>query len=100
METTVDLDELRARIKLASLTFIAARLKQAREDSGLSHDAIGDRMGGVTRQHLIKLEQARHRPGPEMLIRFAEATGKPVDFFLVTEVQEPGSFRNGRGSDA
>ena len=100
METTVDLDELRARIRVASLTLIAARLKQGREESGLSHDAIGERMGGVTRQHLIKLEQARHRPGPEMLLRFAEAVGKPVDFFLVSEVQEPGSFRNGRGSDA
>lgn len=49
-------------------------------------------MGGVTRQHLIKLEKARHRPGPEMLLRVAEATGRPVEYFLVEEAGEPNPF--------
>lgn len=49
-------------------------------------------MGGVSRQHLIKLEKARHRPGPEMLERLAIATGKPVDYFLVEEAGEPNPF--------
>lgn len=91
-ETTIDLEELRVRIKLAPLPLIAARMRRARRHLDISHDAIGERMGGVTRQHLIKLEQAKHRPGPEMLLRYAEATGRPVDYFLVEEAGEPNPF--------
>lgn len=58
----------------------------------MSHDTLGERMGGVSRQHLIKLEQGKHRPGPDMLLRYAAATGKPVDFFLVEEAGEPNPF--------
>jgi transcriptional regulator with XRE-family HTH domain len=49
-------------------------------------------MGGVTRQHLIKLEKGRHRPGLEMLNRLSEALGKPVEYFLVEEAGEPNPF--------
>lgn len=79
----LDLNELRERIKQVSLPFIAAQWKQAKADCGLSHDVIGERMGGVTRQHLIKLESGKHRPGPEMLTRYAKATGKSLDYFIV-----------------
>lgn len=92
-EIAPDTEALRIRIKNAPLLFIAARFRQAREESGQSHDKLGERMGGVTRQHLIKLDQGKHRPGPEMLLRYAEATGKPVDFFLVGEGQDPESFQ-------
>lgn len=74
--------ELHQAIKQAPLPLIAGRMRRARRDSGLSHDVIGERMGGVTRQHLIKLEKGRHRPGAEMLQRFADAVGKPVSYFL------------------
>lgn len=93
-DTTIDLEALRERIRLAPLPLIAARVKEARAEAGISHDVIGERMGGVTRQHLIKLEKARHRPGPEMLIRYAFATGQPVDFFLVEESGNPAPFRD------
>lgn len=92
MDATVELHELRSRIKLAPLPLIAARLRRARRQAGLSHDAMGEAMGGVTRQHLIKLEKARHRPGPEMLLKAAAATGKPVEYFLVEEAGEPNPF--------
>lgn len=49
-------------------------------------------MGGVTRQHLIKLEKGLHRPGLEMLQRIADATGRPVEFFLV-EGDDPNPFQ-------
>ncbi|MBA3745251.1 helix-turn-helix transcriptional regulator [Sporichthya sp.] len=91
-ETTIGIDEVRRKIKDAPLPLIAARMRRARRHADISHDAIGQRMGGVTRQHLIKLEQGKHRPGPEMLIRYAEATGKPVDYFLVEESGEPNPF--------
>ena len=97
-ETTLDLEELRARIKLAPLPLIAARMRRARRHLDISHDTIGERMGGVTRQHLIKLEKAKHRPGPEMLLRYAEATGKPVDYFLVEEAGEPNPFPDERAA--
>ncbi len=96
METTeLDLNELREQIKQISLPVIAARWKAARLDSKLSHDTLGERMGGVTRQHLIKLESGKHRPGPEMITRYAKATGKPIDYFVSAEVDtESSPFRD------
>lgn len=90
--TEIDLNELRDRIRLAPLLLIAARLRRARRAKGYSHDRLGELMGGVTRQHLIKLEKAKHRPGPEMLVRAADALGKPIDYFLVEESGEPNPF--------
>jgi len=93
METTVDLEKLKLRIRNAPLPLIAARIRRARRQlDGISHDTLGERMGGVTRQHLIKLEKGRHRPGADMLLRYAEATGKHVDYFLVEEAGEPNPF--------
>ena len=86
------LDELQERIRLAAGPLIAARIRRARRQAGLSHDKLGAAIGGVTRQHLIKLEKARHRPRADMLTRIAEATGKPVDYFLVEEAGEPNPF--------
>ena len=96
METVqIDYTELRDRIKQVSLPFIAAQWKQARLDCKLSHDVIGERMGGVSRQHLIKLEGGKHRPGPEMLSRYASATGKPIAFFVPSEVDtNPDPFQD------
>jgi transcriptional regulator with XRE-family HTH domain len=76
----------------APLPLVAARIRRARKALGLSHDALGKRMGGVSRQHLIKLEKGLHRPGLEMVERIAEATGKPVEYFLVEEAGEPNPF--------
>ena len=75
----------------APLPLIAGRIKRARRSAGLSHDALGERMGGVTRQHLIKLEKGRHRPRLETLERLAAATGRDVDWFLDPEV-DPSPF--------
>ena len=47
--------DLPALLRDAPLPLIAARIRRARRIAGLSHDAFGQKMGGVTRQHLIKL---------------------------------------------
>lgn len=87
--------ELQERIRLAPGVLVAERIKAARREAGLTHDDLGERMGGVTRQHLIKLEKAKHRPRAEMLTRIAQATGMPVDFFLAAEVDTTaGPFRS------
>ena len=89
-------DELQERIRKAPAQLVAARIKRARrsifEDGRvLSHDKLGERIGGVTRQHLIKLEKGQHRPRAEMLTRIAEATGRDIDWFLDPEV-DPSPF--------
>ncbi len=96
MGTATDaLDILQERIRLAPGVLIAARIKRARralnEGDGISHDKFGVLIGGVSRQHLIKLEKAQHRPRAEMLLRIAEATGREVDWFLDPEV-DPSPF--------
>jgi len=89
-------EELQEQIKRASLPVLAARIREARLEFG-SHDKLAAEIG-TNRQHLIKLEQAKHRPRPAMLLLIAEATGRSVDWFLDSEV-DPSPFprrRNGR----
>lgn len=89
MSSVVDLQE---QIRLAPGTLIAARIRRARRDAEMTHDKLGEAIGGVTRQHLIKLEKAKHRPRADMLSKIAEATGKPLDFFLLEDAGEPNPF--------
>lgn len=84
-------DDLQDRIRLAPGLLIAARIKRARKEAGLTHDALGEVLGGVTRQHLIKLEKGQHRPKADMLARIAAATGREIDWFLDPEV-DPSPF--------
>lgn len=88
----VETADLQEKIRLAPGELIASRIRRARREAGLSHDALGERMGGVTRQHLIKLEKAKHRPGASMLTRLAEATGRPVEWFIDPDL-EPSPFQ-------
>lgn len=75
------LDDIRERIRLTPAEVIGNRIRTARKEFG-SHDSLARAVGGTSRQHLIKLEQGRHRPGAEMLIAIADATGKPLEFFV------------------
>lgn len=83
--------EVRERIQDAPLKMIAARIRRARRDAGLSLDRVAE-SAGTSRQHLINLEKGRHRPRPEMLERIAAALGCPIDFFLVPGAGEPNPF--------
>lgn len=93
--TLDELDALQERIRLAPGPLIGARIKRARKEMGDNGDVVShDRLGGIvgtSRQHLIKLEKAQHRPRAEMLLRIAEATGRSVDWFLDPEV-DPSPF--------
>lgn len=83
--------EVRERIQDAPQKMIAARIRRARRDTGLSLDNVAEK-AGTSRQHLINLEKGRHRPRPEMLERIAAALDRPIDFFLVPEAGEPNPF--------
>ena len=103
VDATQDLQE---QIRLAPGQLIATRIKRARKATGLSHDKFGALIGGVSRQHLIKLEKAKHRPRVKMLVRIAEATGRDVGWFLDPEVDpspfpddELGAERDARRAD-
>lgn len=78
LSTTVDLER---RLKDAPLRQIGSRIRSARKDAELSHDRLAEAVG-TSRQHLIALEKADHRPRVEMLTRIAVATGKTPEWFL------------------
>lgn len=89
METATELDAL---LRDAPLPLIASRIKRARKTAGLTHDRLGEEMGGVTRQHLIKLEKGLHRPRIETLEKIADATGRDPRWFVDPEV-DPSPFQ-------
>lgn len=82
--------ENRDRLKEAPLRLIATRIRRARREADLSHDRLGG-LVGTSRQHLISLEKAKHRPRLEMLTKIAEATGRQVEWFLDPDV-DPSPF--------
>lgn len=88
-------DLLTERISLTPAHFIGGKIRRARKTAGLSHDRLGEKVG-ASRQHLIRLEQGEHRPRPRLLRAIAEATDRPVEFFVKRGSQSP--FRpNGNG---
>lgn len=91
-------DVLRA-LRQAPLKLIAARIRRARRMAEMSLDALAE-AAGTSRQHLINLEHARHRPRRDMLQRIAAATGRTLDFFLVEEDGELATFPDVGGRDA
>lgn len=83
-------DILSEKIREAPLKLIAARIRRARREAELTLDELGLRVG-TSRQHLIRLEQAKHRPRADMLTRISEATGRSVDWFVDPEM-DPSPF--------
>lgn len=78
-------------LREAPLKLIAARIRRARRDAGLTLDGMAGVIG-TSRHHLIRLEKPLHRPRIDMLTAIAGATNKPLDFFLVEEAGEPNPF--------
>lgn len=88
---TIDARDL---LRDAPLRLIAERLRQARNEAGLTLDGLAA-AAYTSRQHLINLEKGNHRPRLDMLAKIAEATGKTVDFFVSSEVDtNNGPFRD------
>lgn len=94
--TAIGDEELQERIRQAPAQLIAGRIRRARKNAGYSHDKLGE-LCDTSRQHLIKLEKAMHRPRADMLRRIAAATSCDVDWFLDPEV-DPSPFPDD-GSD-
>jgi transcriptional regulator with XRE-family HTH domain len=61
--------------------FMVARLRQAREEAGLSQREVGRRLG-VRQNFVSRAETGERRIDPVDLARFAAIYGKPVDWFL------------------
>lgn len=53
-------------------------------------------MGGTFRQTLIGWEKAKHRPGLDLLTKYAEATGRHVEWFLDPDL-DPSPFPDEAG---
>lgn len=70
---------------------LGGRIKWAREQAGLSHDRLAERVGS-SRRHLIRLEQGVHRPGPRLAALIAEATGQPQELFSDEDDEESDSL--------
>jgi transcriptional regulator with XRE-family HTH domain len=58
-----------------------ARLRQAREEAGLTQSEVGRRLG-LRQAFISKLESGERRLDPVELARFATVYGKPVAWFL------------------
>lgn len=85
-------------LRQADLRFVASRIRRARREAviagetvKLSHDDLVARMGRSSRQHLIVLERGDSRPRLETLTAIAEATGRPVEWFLDPDL-DPSPF--------
>ena len=83
--------ELKTRIHQSDLRLISSRIRKARRSADLSLDKLAERVG-TSRQHLINLEKARHRPRLDMLSKIAEATGRQVEWFLDPDL-DPSPFQ-------
>jgi len=59
---------------------IGARIRRLRLSTGISQERFAPRIG-ITRRHLVRLENGEHRPGRELAARIEqvveEITGKP-----------------------
>jgi transcriptional regulator with XRE-family HTH domain len=58
-----------------------ARLRQARQDAGLTQAEVGQRLG-LRQAFVSKVESGERRLDPVELARFAAAYGKPLAWFL------------------
>jgi transcriptional regulator with XRE-family HTH domain len=65
---------------------IGQRIKQAREESGFTQAELADKIDVATAQSISRYERGETEVSAKRLRRIAEATGKPLSFFVL----EPG----------
>ena len=97
--THMSTTDLQKELRQADLRLVASRIRKARREAviggevvKLSHDALVERMGRSSRQHLILLERGEHRPTLELLGAIAEATGRTVEWFVDPDL-DPSPFQ-------
>lgn len=66
------------------LKAISAKLKQSREEAGLTQQELEQRTG-LPQSHISRLENGMHYPSGRTLRRIAAALNKPETFFDATE---------------
>lgn len=66
---------------------VGSRIRAAREKTGLSQERFAPVIG-ITRRHLIRLENGEHHPSPELRERLAEHTGEPAEHFSLDDDSE------------
>lgn len=69
-------------------TALADRIFQARVRSGLTHEALGDKLG-VTSRSVYYWESGQKIPVSSLLKPIADATGHSVDWFLEVYPRRP-----------
>ena len=70
---------------------LGARIRLARNDTGLSQEAFAEKIS-TSRRHVMRIERGQHRPTAPMLARIAEVTGVPVSDLLGDDEDEEPSL--------
>jgi transcriptional regulator with XRE-family HTH domain len=74
---------------------VGANIRQARKRSKMSLDTLAAQ-AGTSRQHLIRLEQGLHMPGPELLQRIADAIGTAASDLVPEDEAEAAAMADPR----
>lgn len=67
--------------------FSGAKLRQARQEAGLSQAALAEKVG-VSLRAVAYWEAGKREPRGYLMRRIALATGKPLEFFVADEDAE------------
>jgi transcriptional regulator with XRE-family HTH domain len=67
---------------------IGQRIRQAREDAGLTQAELADKIDVATAQSISRYERGETEVSARRLRRIAEATGKPLSFFILESGEE------------
>lgn len=67
---------------------VAAKIRTARLEAGLSQTNLGDEIG-VSFQQIQKYEKGLNRIAPDRLQRIAAKTGRPITFFFTDGFADP-----------
>ena len=62
--------------------FSGERIRQARFDCGMTQAQLA-RAAGTRERNIVRWEREQNQPRLENVLAIAEATGKPLDFFVV-----------------
>jgi transcriptional regulator with XRE-family HTH domain len=68
-----------------------SRIRTARLAAGLTQAQLARSIGSGER-NIVRWENDRNAPRTAFLARIADATGKPLEYFLVEEAGEPNPF--------
>jgi DNA-binding XRE family transcriptional regulator len=69
------------------LSFVSRRIKTAREEAGLTQEAL-EEVTGLPQSHISRLENGVHSPSSATLEKIAKATNKPMAYFDPSHQEE------------